>query len=232
MPINKNTDNSKVKPVEEGTLSAETAKTLPKKFRKGNKSFIAKIADSPREVKMSSFGAFPKDVRFASLDKDEDVVLVVRRHPAIFWMQYLAVIVVLFSPIMFFLILGALNIKTGSVIALGLSGSIIALLIATSIAIDTFVKWYFSVNIITTQRIVDVDFVSVLYHRFSETQLEKIEDVTHKVGGILGSMFDFGSVYLQTAATIPEFEFENVPRPRDVQDTILDLLEMKQKGDI
>lgn len=213
-------------------MSAETASTLPKKFRKGHKSFIAKIADSPREVKMSAFGAFPKDVTFTSLDEDEDVVLVVRRHPAVFWPQYLAVIVVLFSPLMFFMILNALNITSGSVIALGLSGSIIGLLLALSIGIDTFVKWYFSVNIITTQRIVDVDFVSVLYHRFSETQLEKVEDVTHKVGGILGSLFDFGSVYLQTAASVPEFEFENIPRPRDVQDTLLDLLEMKQKGEI
>lgn len=87
-------------------------------------------------------------------------------------------------------------------------------------------------SIITDQRIVDVDFSNVLFHRFSEAQLEQIEDVTHTVAGIWGSIFDYGTVYIQTAGSKPEFEFINIPRPRDVQDTLLDLLEMKQKGQI
>jgi hypothetical protein len=213
-------------------LPSAVAKTLPKAFRKGKKSFVSKIIDAPRKLSLGTFGAFPYDVKFANQDSNEDVVLVVRQSPAIFWMQYLAIIIVISSPLMFFAVLNTLNVETGSSIALGLSGSLIAILIAISIAVDTFMKWYYSVNIITTQRIVDVNFVSVMYHRFSETQLEKIEDVSHKVGGILGSLFDFGHVFLQTAAANPEFEFENVPRPRDIQDTILDLLEMKQKGEI
>jgi len=228
MPITK----QKVQPDRDNKISKEVAKTIPKSFRKGHKSFIAKIVDAPRKLSLGTFGAFPSDVSFANQDKDEDVVLVVRQSPAVFWAQYLAVLIVLASPLMFFAILNTFNIQTKSVVALGLSGSVIAILIAISIAIDIFMKWYFSVNIITTQRVVDVDFVSVMYHRFSETQLEKIEDVSHKVGGILGSLFDFGHVFLQTAAANPEFEFENVPRPRDIQDTILDLLEMKQKGEI
>jgi hypothetical protein len=52
------------------------------------------------------------------------------------------------------------------------------------------------------------------------------------VTGLLGSIFDFGSVYIQTAAAQPEFVFEFVPRPREVQDTLLDLLELKQEGTI
>jgi len=213
-------------------ISAEIAKTIPKGFRKGNRSFIPKILDAPRKLSLGTFGAFPYDVKFANQDKNEDVVLVVRQSPAIFFPQYLAILIVIASPLFFFAILNALNVQSGSIIALGLSGSLIAILIAISIAIDTFMKWYFSVNIITTQRIVDVDFVSVMYHRFSETQLEKIEDISHKVGGIFGSLFDFGDVFIQTAAANPEFEFAHVPRPRDIQDTILDLLEMKQKGEI
>ena len=69
-------------------------------------------------------------------------------------------------------------------------------------------------------------------HSMSEAQLEKIEDVTHKQLGILGSFFDVGSVYIQTAGTAQNIEFTNVPRPRDIQDILIDMLESKQKGEI
>jgi len=93
-------------------------------------------------------------------------------------------------------------------------------------------KWYFTVNIITDQRVIDVDFDNVLYHKFSEATLEKIEDVSHAPAGLLSSIFDYGDVFLQTAGTEPEFKFKGVPRPRDVQDTLLDLIEMADKGQI
>jgi hypothetical protein len=88
------------------------------------------------------------------------------------------------------------------------------------------------VNIITSDRIVDVDFSNILFHRFSEAQLENIEDVTHSPVGVFSSIFDYGDVYIQTAGENPEFEFKGVPRPRDIQDTLFDLMEMKQNGKI
>ena len=98
--------------------------------------------------------------------------------------------------------------------------------------LGAFFKWFYSVNIITTQRIIDVDFINAFQHRFSEAQLEKIEDISHEHVGFLGSLFDVGTVYIQTAASNAEFEFQNIPRPRDIQDTLNDLLEMKQEGEI
>ena len=69
-------------------------------------------------------------------------------------------------------------------------------------------------------------------HSMAEAQLERIEDVTHKQLGVIGSVFDVGSVYIQTAGAQNEIEFSNVPRPRDIQDILFDLLELKQKGEI
>lgn len=214
------------------TSSNSSVSSVPSKFSKGKRSFVDRIAHGAGDVGVSSFGAFPKDVTFSGKEDDEDVVLIVRRSFAAFIPQYALILALLLSPVGLFILLGALDFTSGSAVAIGIGGAITLFLIAVTVAFDTFLKWYFSVNIITDQRIIDVDFVNVMYHRFSETQLEKIEDVTHEVTGILGSLFDFGSVYLQTAASVPEFQFENIPRPRDVQDTLLDLLEMKQKGTI
>jgi hypothetical protein len=102
------------------------------------------------------------------------------------------------------------------------------MLIGTFIIV-TFFKWFFNVNIITTERIVDIDFDKIFYHNVAETQLERVEDVSHRPGGVWASFFDFGTVYVQTAGEQREFEFKDVPRPRDIQDTILDLLELKQR---
>jgi hypothetical protein len=49
---------------------------------------------------------------------------------------------------------------------------------------------------------------------------------------VFSSIFDYGDVYIQTAGEKPEFEFKGVPRPRDIQDTLFDLMEMKQSGKI
>jgi hypothetical protein len=45
----------------------------------------------------------------------------------------------------------------------------------------------------------------------------------------LASIFDYGNLYVQTAGAKNEFDFCNIPRPRDVQDTILDLRELRRK---
>ena len=205
---------------------------IPKKFAESGRSFVDKITQDKRKARFGTFAAFPKDVQFDGIDEAEEIVLMVRRDPASFLVQYLIILAFLFSPVFFFIVLGALGIKDGSLIALGLGGSLVFLLIAFTIALDTFLKWYYSVAIITDQRIVDVDFHNVLFHSYAEAQLEKIEDVTHEVAGFMGSVFDYGNVYVQTAGATNEFEFMYVPRPRDVQDVLLDLLEMKQKGEI
>lgn len=205
---------------------------IPKKFAESGKSFVDKITQDRRKTRFGTFSAFPKDVKFDGIEDEEDIVLMVRRDPASYLRQYLLIVAFLFAPVFFFIVLSSLGIEDGSLIALGLGGSLVFLLLATTVSVDTFLKWYYSVAIITDQRIVDVDFDNVLYHSYAEAQLEKIEDVTHRVAGFMGSVFDYGDVFVQTAGATNEFEFLKIPRPRDVQDVLLDLLEMKQKGEI
>ncbi len=204
-------------------------RTIPKKFLKGKKSFLTKLAPGDALNNSGSFCTFPKDVHFNGQDTGESVVLVVRRHPAVFIPQYLTIIGLLLAPLLFFVTFGG---QEGFSAIYNLGVGLMFLLIAFTTVVDTYFKWYYSVNIITDQRIVDVDFENILFHRFSEAQLTKIEDVSHSPVGVLSSIFDYGDVYIQTAATRPEFEFKGVPRARDIQDTLLDLLEMKKKGDL
>ena len=77
---------------------------------------------------------------------------------------------------------------------------------------------------------MDIDFNNIFYHKFAECSIEKIEDISHVPAGIWATVFDFGTVHIQTAAEQREFEFQNVPRPRDIQDTLNDLLKLIRRG--
>lgn len=202
---------------------------IPKKFAKAKKSFVKRISDDIHDGgSTTAFCAFPQGINFSGQDREEAVVLLVRKHPAVFIPQYLGIIGFLIAPLF---VMTALN-SLGVSILFGLGVSLFFILLAISTGVDTFVKWFYSINIVTDERIVDVDFSNILYHRMSEAQLEKVEDVSHMPAGILSALFDFGDVYIQTAGSRPEFDFNSVPKPREIQDTILDLLEMKQKGQI
>lgn len=205
---------------------------IPQKFQKVTKSFIDRISADVGKSGVRSFCAFPQGVSFSGKNDDETVVLMVRRDIATMIPQAILVLVFLMSPLFFAAILKSLDFGDTSVTSLIISSSLIFILLAITVVADTFLKWFYSVNIITDERVIDVDFSNVMYHSYNDSQLEKIQDVTHKVSGLLGALFDYGTVYIQTAGAEREFEFQDIPRPRDVQDVIFDLLELKQEGGI
>jgi len=89
--------------------------------------------------------------------------------------------------------------------------------------------YYLNIQIITNQRIVDIDQESLFKHRVSELDLVKIEDVTSETVGFFSTVFSFGNVYVQTAGTTEHFVFYNIPHPDKVEKLILDLYEQYHK---
>jgi len=197
---------------------------IPKKFRNLKRSFIENIVlDNDH-----SFKSFPQGLNFHGKEQGEEIVLVIRSHWIVYLPQAILSILVLSIP----WILGAISTDIFKSTAIFLALVITSILICASIMVSALLKWYYNVNIITDQRIMDLDFPNIMSHSMTEAQLEHVEDVTHKQLGLLGSFFDVGTVYVQTAGTSQNIEFQNVPRPRDVQDILIDMLESKQKGEI
>ncbi|MDP3741121.1 MAG: hypothetical protein Q8R08_02220 [bacterium] len=100
------------------------------------------------------------------------------------------------------------------------------------LAVSLFAVWilyYLNYQIITNERVVDMTQKNLLYHTISEVNLTKIQDVTAEIHGFLGTFFDFGNVYLQTAAEKERFVFDNVPNPHRIAKLILDLYEKLPK---
>ncbi len=204
---------------------------IPKKFRAFSQSFIDRITDDTNVnvTTRGAFHAFPKDLSFYGQEEGEDIVLVLRAHIIYFIPFILASMLAFIVPLVLLANLG--GSEYGSV-SMYMGFFVFGVLLSISIFITGLVKWFYNVFIITDQRIIDVQLESVFTHSYKEAQLEKIEDITHKHIGLISTIFDAGNIYIQTASKSRDFDFMLVPRPRDVQDVLNDLLELKQQGKI
>ncbi|OGM82458.1 hypothetical protein A2376_01995 [Candidatus Woesebacteria bacterium RIFOXYB1_FULL_47_31] len=96
-------------------------------------------------------------------------------------------------------------------------------LITTAFILESFLTWFFNVYLITDERIVDIDFLNLLYKEVSDANIDKIQDVTYKMAGAVRTLFNYGDVLIQTASEVPNFDFLAVPRPDKVATVLQDL---------
>ena len=89
---------------------------------------------------------------------------------------------------------------------------------------ERFLNWFFTVHIITNKRVVDMDFDHLLHRNIAEAPLRNIEDITYTVTGSLQTVFNYGTVTVQTAAEQRELEFATVANPAKIQDLLSDLV--------
>ncbi|MFH1840555.1 MAG: PH domain-containing protein [Candidatus Shapirobacteria bacterium] len=175
---------------------------------------------APRSRFLRSFQHFPRNLHFDTQDKKENVVLLLRQHPIVILPWLLFTLLLLFVPVfapLFF---------TGEI--LPFSYRLIAVIFWYFFVFAYFfehsLRWYYNVLIVTDQRLIDVDFPSLLYREMTEARLDHVEEVSSRKGGYLRSLFDFGDVLVQTAGAIPEIEIKDVPDPEYVTKIIYDLI--------
>ncbi len=168
---------------------------------------------------LASYCYFPHDVDFLNKEPDEKVILLVRRHVITNLGWILLVVAMLIAPsiLTYFPLLNFLPLKFQTVSVL------FWYLLTVAIAIQGFLSWFFSVNIVTNKRVIDVDFENLIYRKITDAKLENIEDVTVKMGSVIRTLFDFGDVLIQTAAEVPEVEFLAVPHPDRIDKLLSDL---------
>jgi len=89
---------------------------------------------------------------------------------------------------------------------------------------ERFLNWFFNIHIITNKRVVDMDFDHLLHRNISEAPLRNIEDITYTISGAIETVFNFGTVSIQTAAEKRELEFYQISNPAKIQDLLSDMV--------
>lgn len=154
-----------------------------------------------------------KKYEFDGQRADEDTIFVIKRHPWVlanagFWVIGFIIVVVIF--VLFF---GLSNLTSILIIALVLF-----------FVIFGFYQWFVYNNylyVLTNQRIIIIEQNGLFGRKITEAELEKIQNSTVEIKGLLKTLLNFGNVTLRTAGIDPVMVLNNVENPFEVQQSII-----------
>ena len=184
--------------------------------------------------KMEKEGYVVPKIKFEAQNEDETVLLLLRSH-FIVNLSWIGLITILL-PVPFFW--GSFPLIDSLTPILSLFVSILWYLGLALFALMKFLIWYYSVFIVTDERIIDVDFYGFLFKNIDVTQIKSIEEVNYSQGGILAHYFNFGNVIVQTSSEQrtaikgekgAAFTFESVPNPDRVARVISELMQQEEQ---
>lgn len=174
----------------------------------------------------------PEGMRFIEQEEGEYIELLLRQHgitnlPWIFWSIIGLIIPFVLPAIIRFSNLGVLISIPVDIIT---SLLVLWYLLITAYIIESFLFWYFNIYIVTNKHLIDVNFFSLLSRDITEVRLDDVQSARSKVRGIIGSLFYFGDVIIETAAKGQQVEFLSIPKPDFVADRISDLQGQAEGG--
>ena len=168
---------------------------------------------------LAAFCYFPDYVKFVNQDPEEKVILVLRKHPITNLGWILIAFVLILAPSFLPLINLFEVLPTSFQIVLVL----VWYLLTTAYVFEKFLSWYFHVNIVTDERIIEVDFIHLIHREITDANIDQIQDATVQMTGASRTFFNFGDVIIQTAAAVPRIGFEAVPSPDRVAKILREL---------
>lgn len=149
--------------------------------------------------------------QFPGHQPHETVELVFRQHPA-----------VMRRP----LIYGALAILLGMVpwVLMPLNDTAMHLAMFTPIPVFAYwfyhwIGWYYSVYILTDQRLIDIYQKGLFNRQVKEVSLNRIQSVNYHVRGLQAAMFKFGDITVQTYTG--DWVMEMIHRPVEVHGQVM-----------
>lgn len=152
---------------------------------------------------------------FRGQRSDEAVALVTKQH---IW---------LLMPI---LLVWLVIITVVGVALLGFGASkVTSIVIISTIIIGALYSFYFWFMwngcdyIVTNQRVIKIDQVSLFGRVISEAEIHRIQEISTEIKGPVRTMLNFGTVNIKTASDNSQISLEDVTDPYDVQQAIVQI---------
>lgn len=206
---------------------AEDASLNTQKEEVKNSDIVEKPYVPPLERRVHIFSSFcknPQGISFRNQEKDEKILLFLRRSMItnIRW-----IITSFFLLILPLFVLPFVNLSQPILFLptryIMLTISLYYLLIFSYIYVN-YITWYFNISLVTNIRVLDIDFSGLIYKNIAATKISLVQDVSFTQIGVLRTFFDFGDVFVQTAGTLENFDFNAVPQPENAVHIIEDLI--------
>jgi len=175
------------------------------------------------------------NVQAIALAEGEKIVVVIRRHwfsLAVEGVFDIFVFVCLIGAMLFLdtvMLVGENSQYAEAVVPIGFFGlGFFGLLLW----MHFFASWsdhWLDTWIITDRRFIDIEQKGFFVREVSSFPLDRIQDVTYTVAGIIPTWLHFGDVRIQTASISEDFIMRQVPFPQDVKEHLLTVLDAKRK---
>lgn len=185
---------------------------------------LQKAGERPGKEMMGAYSVRPGK-RFINEQEDEEVVLLLRAHPITNLKWILIAMVMIIVPE----VLTAAGAFADVPLKFMVMGKLVWYLVVLAYGLERFLNWYYSVFIVTNERVVDVDFVNLLTRVMSYANLNHIEEPSMVAGGFFRSLFKYGDVFVPTAAEGQASEARAVPYPDRAISIISELSEELEK---
>lgn len=159
------------------------------------------------------------------LEKDEEVQVVVRKHWIVLLLETFFLLFFVLVPAIVLGVLAMIDIPIdlsvgGSMSALLLFFFFIWLLFVWEFFFLIWTDYYLDILIVTNKQVVDIEQKGLFSRELSTFRLDRIQDVTAEVDGIIQTFFDYGTIHIQTAGEDREFIMKGVPAPFKIKETI------------
>ena len=159
---------------------------------------------------------------YIPLHKDEKIELQVHRH----WFFLLTHGILLAAATALPFIVYKLLVMYGVITAGSISSSAgwilgaLWILMGWVLYFKFWTLYWLDIWVVTNRRLIDIDYKRLFDRDIAILQLDRIQDVTVRITGVLGHLLKFGSVAVQTAGQQREFVIDQIAHPEKLRDAI------------
>lgn len=169
-----------------------------------------------------------------TLNPDEKIYLIKRRHRLVLMKALVPEIFIFFLIILGMIILFFVDLPPWPEMLTGFFPEIadynmeylLLFLFSLSLSIFwlvifvTFTNYYLDCWIVTNQRTIRAELRGLFSRIFSSVPHDRIQDITVDIHGILPTIFRFGDLHIQTAGGFRDFAFRQIPDPYKAKEII------------
>ncbi|MCC6405429.1 MAG: PH domain-containing protein [Candidatus Yanofskybacteria bacterium] len=159
---------------------------------------------------------------FIPMEEGEELVLKVHRHWLFIVARIVGLALLLLAPLAMSAVFHASGVLGEAEISGPARMTLWALwgLVLWVVFWQFWTTYYMDIWVVTNRRIIDIDYQRLFDRNIAILQLDRVQDVTTHVQGILGTLFKYGKVVVQTAGSDKEFVIDQIANPEALRDAI------------
>lgn len=156
------------------------------------------------------------DRQFDEQLDDEEVLFLFRKHPVV---MRKGLILGMFGPVAG-IVPAAIWPQLGMTVFFG--GLAAGILLGALLFLPSFIAWYFSVFIVTDQRLVQITRKGFFSKSIVDLGLRQIQSVNYEVKGLQETLLGYGTILVQTY--IGDLVVHDVDKPNEIYKRLLTIL--------